>query len=137
MIDIGHKSLPLIIALHETRLLIWSNLCYVLQAGHSFFFIGYSLTAKDELFETDLSTANATVDKIQLCQEAAEEFDLPFKATTVYYTNRPKGCYLDTLDNSVLFNTHSTGSSNSIARQICKPDGKEYTSFLNSLSSLI
>ena len=95
--------------------------------------IGYSLTAKDELCGEGV----VTVDEIQRCQEAAKEFDLPFKATTVYYTDRPKGCYLDTLDNSVLFNTHSTGSSNSIARQICKPNGKKYTSFHKSLSSLI
>ena len=95
--------------------------------------IGYSLTAKDELCGEGV----VTVDEIQRCQEAAKEFDLPFKATMVYYTDRPKGCYLDTSDDSVLFNTHSTGSSNSIARQICKPDGKKYTSFHKSLSSLI
>ena len=138
-----HKIVPvslptcsLFIYMHKTKCL---SLIYTYTYEYVYLFlflilgIGYSLTAKDELCGEGV----VTVDEIQRCQEAAKEFDLPFKATTVYYTDRPKGCYLDTSDDSVLFNTHSTGSSNSIARQICKPDGKKYTSFHKSLSSLI
>ena len=40
------------------------------------------------------------------------------------WNNRPKGCFLNSPNNVIMWNPHSTGSRNAEDHQICKLNGK-------------
>ena len=94
---------------------------------------GYFLAPKNEPCSHNWGIV---VDNANSCEEALNELKripadsrkIPaaqFYDKPIENKNMPKGCYLHLANSLVYFNTHSTGSSTWLARQICKPKGNK------------
>ena len=87
--------------------------------------IGYFRTANGGLCSEGGYFA---LDDAKTCKDVAVDLGWMIFDGTESDADYPKGCYTSSSSfaeyESAYFNTHSTGSSNSLARQICKPRGK-------------
>ena len=90
------------------------------------------LTAENQLCST---TQDFTVDGLEECKSAA--IMIQNQAVDALFIKKenaadwPKGCYMDTEEDGVYFNLHSTGSSNPSARQMCKTRRKNFPTFFS------
>ena len=63
------------------------------------------------------------VDNVEECKFAGKKLGYAFKDTRKKEMF-PVGCYYLLENNNIYFNSHSIGKSSSIAKQICKMEGK-------------
>ena len=81
--------------------------------------ITYSMSETTQL----CSGNHQNVDNVEECKLAGKKLGYGFKDSRKK-DSLPKGCYYLVQNNIFYFNTHSTGKSSNLAKQICKMKGK-------------